>query len=305
VRSLLLVLAAAAVGVAAGLALLARGDELPPADPEGAPGAAIRARTAIEPSLALFGEPVDAEAELLVDPGKVIPSSVRLEAAVRPFTQVAATRTEEAAGDLVRIRYRFRLACTTLECLPGDSSRELALEPARLLYVRRAPDGEDVPDVRSQDTVTWPAFTVATRVGPFDPEQARWRADLASLPELTRRSSPAVLGAALLGGSALLALAGVLLLGSQLRRRRVAEAVEDEAPRATALERALAGVVSANGTGEDRRRSLERLARELSSSGRSELAGRARRLAWSPRAAGRPDVDALAADVRAVIEEER
>jgi hypothetical protein len=304
VRSLLLVLAAVAAGVAVGLALLARGDDLPPADPEGAPGAAIQARTAIEPRVALFGEPVSAEAELLVDPGKVIPSSVRLETAVQPFTQVSATRTEESAGDLVRVRYRYRLACTSVACLPGDSTRELALEPGRLIYVRRA-TGANVPDVRSQDTVTWPEFTVASRVGPFDAEQARWRADLASLPELTRRASPTALGAALLGGSALLALAGVLLLGSQLRTRRAAEAVEEETPRATALERALAGVVSANGAGEDRRRSLERLARELSSSGRGELAGRARRLAWSPRPAGRPDVDALAADVRAVIEEER
>jgi hypothetical protein len=80
-----------------------------------------------------------------------------------------------------------------------------------------------------------------------------------------------------------------------------------EAPRFTSLERALAGLLasSSNGGGDERRMSLERLARELAATGRPELAARARRLAWSPRPVAGDEVDLLAADVRALVEEER
>ena len=305
-RPLLLVLAAVAVGAALGIALLVGGgDDLPPPDPEGAPGPALRTRTSVEPRLALVGEPVTAVAEFLVDPGRVDPSTVRVDGGFEPLTLAAATRSETGNDDLVRVRYRFRLACSSPACVPSDVTRELELPPGRVVYLRRAPLGDELPAVRSQDLVEWPAVTVASRLGPFDVEQARWRAELGTLPEVTRRASPGVLAAALFGGSALLALLGLVLLGSQLRvRRAVPEAAEEE-QRVTALERALAGVSSANGMGDDRRRSLERLARELSATGRGELAARARRLAWSPRGAPRPEVESLAADVRAVLEEER
>jgi hypothetical protein len=214
------------------------------------------------------------------------------------------------AGDLVRIRYRYVIACTSPACVPTDDTREIQLESARVGYSRR--DGGDALGgtgrVLSQDIVTWPAFEVASRLGSFDVERARWRADIGALPEATVRSSPIALGAALLGSSALLALLGCGLLAALVRGRRPeAELAEEDVHRETPLERALAGVVamSSNGAGPEQRRTLERLARELSATGRAELATRARRLAWSPQLAARSEVDSLAADVRAVVEEER
>jgi hypothetical protein len=309
-RPLLLVLAAAAVGLVAGLLLLARGDDgLPPPD-GAAQGRALWQRTRVEPSVQLFAEPVTAEAEFLVDPGRIDPSTLRLDARFDPYTQVSGERTETRAGDLVRIRFRFVLQCTAPACVPTGDRRELQFESAQVGYTRRDAAGAlggSVGNVRSQDIVGWPAFEVASRLGPFDVERARWRADVGALPEATVRSSPTALGAALLGSSALLALLGAGLLASLLRGRRAEEEPENEAPRQTSLERALAGVVatSSNGAGPEQRRSLERLARELSATGRAELAARARRLAWSPRGAARPEVDSLAADVRALVEEER
>jgi hypothetical protein len=304
VKPVLALLVAVAVGVAVGLVLVARGgDDLPPARA----GGSLSVHTSIEPGTALFAEPVTAVAEFLVDPASIAPDSVRLDAGVDPFRLVAATRTQTRAGDLVRVRYRYRLSCSTPACLPDERARDVQLEAGRVAYNRREPEVGAGRQVRLQDTVTWPAFTVVSRVAAADVERARWRADIADLPSLTERASPTWLGAALLGGSALLALLGVALLASQVRGLRPAPAEEVEVVRVTPLERALAGLAasSPNGGGDERRKSLERLARELSATGRTELATRARRLAWSPRAVDGDEVDSLAADVRAVVEEER
>jgi hypothetical protein len=308
VRAALALLAAIAVGAVIGLVVVARGgDDLPPADRDGAPGAALDARTAIEPRVALFAEPVTAVAEFLVDPGRVLPDSVRLDAQVEPFRLAAATRTQTRAGDLVRVRYRYRLACTTEACLPDDRGRTPQLEDASVSYTRRDTGFGSDEHVRVQDIVTWPSFRIASRLQDADVERARWRANVADLPAVTERASPIWLGAALLGGSALLALLGVTLIGTQVRRLRPAPPAEVEAQPVTPLERALAGLVasSSNGGGDERRMSLERLARELAATGRPELAARARRLAWSPRPVSGDEVDTLAADVRALVEEQR
>jgi hypothetical protein len=302
-RPLLLVLAAVAVGVAVGLAVLAGGDD--PAPRTG--GAAMLVRTAVEPPVALFAEPVTVEADLLVDPALVEPGSVRLDARAEPYRLASVSRTQTGAGDLVRVRYRLRIACTAPACAPTDSTRELELPAAQVIYNRRDSTLGGDRGVRVQDTIIWPTLTVASRLGVFDVERARWRADLADLPAVSERVSPGALGAALLGGSALFALLAAGLVATQLGVRRRVEAEAEVVPSATSLELALAGVTasSANGGGDDRSRSLERLARELAATGRGELAARARRLAWSPRQATRADVDSLAADVRAVLEEER
>jgi hypothetical protein len=302
-RPLLLVLAAVAVGIAVGLVVLARDDE-PPARQD---GVAMRVRTEIEPSVALFAEPVTVEADVLVDPALVEPDSVRLDARVEPFRLVSRSRVQTAAGDLERVRFRLRLACAAAACAPSDETSEVDIPAASIVYDRRESILGAARAVRVQDTVIWPTVKVASRLGAFDLERARWRADLAELPPVSERITPGALGALLLGGSALLALLAAGLLATQLGVRRRAVEQDEPPPRATPLELALAGVTasSANGAGDDRSRSLERLARELSATGRGELAARARRLAWSPRRATRTDVDSLAADVRAVIEEQR
>jgi hypothetical protein len=173
-RPLLLVLAAIAVGLALGLLLLARDDGLPPPDGS-AEGQAFWQRATVEPSVQLFAEPVAAKAEFLVDPGRIDPSTVQLEARFTPYTLVSRARTEVRAGDLVRIRFRYVIACTSPACVPTGETREIQLESARVGYSRR--DGAAALGgsgrVLSQDIVTWPAFEVVSRVGAFDVERAR------------------------------------------------------------------------------------------------------------------------------------
>jgi hypothetical protein len=307
-RPLLLLLGAAAIGLVVGLAAVTLGDDVRGID-RSVDGRALRQHTSISPRLHLFAEPVTAEAEFLVDPARIDPSTVRLVARFAPYTQISAQRSQTAAGDLARIRYRFRLTCMAAACVPSTDKGEIQFESATVAYVTR--DGGDalggtVRPLATRDIVGWPTFEVASRL-PVDVQRARWRAELTKLPEPSFRFSPAVLGAALVGSSALLALLGGALVAGQLRGRARRAAPVEEALRVTPLERALAAVLamSANGAGPEQRKSLERLARELTADGRSELAGRARRLAWSPRPAVRAEVEALAADVRAVIEEER
>jgi hypothetical protein len=300
-RLLLVLLGAAAAGLAVGLAVLSVGDELPPVD-RNAEGRALWQRTSISPRVHLFAEPVTAEAEFLADPGRIDPSSLQLVARFAPYTQISAARTETQAGDLVRILFRFRLSCMRTDCVPTEEKQEIQFETARVGYGPREASG-----VRTQDVVAWPAFEVASRLRASDVDRARWRAELSELPVTSFRASPGVLGAAFLGSSALLALLAGALVASQLRWRLRDAEEDDEQPQLTPVERALVGVLasSANGAGPQQRKSLERLARELAADGRIELAGRARRLAWSPRQASRAEVEALAADVRAVMEEER
>jgi hypothetical protein len=167
------------------------------------------------------------------------------------------------------------------------------MPPIRIQYFLR--------DVRARSTATaeWPPVDVASRLGTFDLQEARWRADL-DPPAVTYRMSPGWLAAGL-GGSALLLALGACLLGWRLLERRPEDEVE-AGPVETRppLERALeqVGLVSPNGASPERRRALERLARELERVEQPALAARARRLAW---ARGNPEpgqVDELATDVR-------
>jgi hypothetical protein len=97
-------------------------------------------------------------------------------------------------------------------------------------------------------------------------------------------------------------VAAAIALVVLVRPRRAAEE-EDAvaAERRSPLERAveLAEQHSQDGSTPEQRKALERLARELGHVGHGDLAGRARRLAWSPAAPDRSDVHALTADVRA------
>ena len=62
-----------------------------------------------------------------------------------------------------------------------------------------------------------------------------------------------------------------------------------------------ARLASLNGAVPERRRALERVARELTALGETELAARARTLAWSPDGASRQAVEDLARDASGVV----
>jgi hypothetical protein len=302
-RPLLGVLAAVAIGTLVGVVLLSRGDADDALDPR-APGAAgqrsVAIAATIHPRTHLFGDPVTAQADLLVDPRQVEPGSVRVEASFDPYTRVGdVERAETRAGDLVRVRYRFQLACFAPTCAPTGDRREIDLQSAQVYFALRAGGGRQL---RTQEMLRWPAFTVASRLGPFDVERARWRAATGVMPAVGYRLEPGALAALLLLGSlALLVAAGVLVTTvGPVRIRRAG--VEHAAPRVESpLEHALelARSMSQNGAADDQRRALERVSRELLAVGEPTLAGRARRLAWSVDRAEAHEVERLAGDVRA------
>jgi len=294
-RVLLLLTAAVALGAVAGLLLQSRnGSGSAPAS-----GRTMRISTSVEPRVQVFGDPVTARIDLLFDRRRVLPAAnkIRIEAPFRPFEAVDAPKVERAeSGDLVHLRYTYRLLCLDRRCATASPRTDVQLPPVRVFY--------SLADIRQRanDSAQWPTLSVASQLTRADLQQARWRANR-DLPSVSYAIAPGTL-AALLAFAALLALHAAAAVGAPLFAvKRVAPdgdtpAVEDGLP---PLDRALVAVRRVFDSGEvpDRRRALERLSRELGRAGEPQLATRARELAWSPDLPSPDELDALAADVRA------
>jgi hypothetical protein len=296
-RGVALVLGAVVAGAVVGVAILwsddneqiAPGLEAGPADQP-----TMTVSTSITPRAHLFGDRVAAEVELLFDPRTVEPNSVQVDADFAPYDQLGRPRRLRADGDgLVRLRYQYALRCLAPSCAPAGARKEMIFSGGEVIYIHAG------LRERVVETFDWPRVELASRLSPFDLEQARWRADVNDLPAVSYRARPVLLGFLLAGAAGLLALAGVLLgvLLFPKWTRRAAE--EDAPPELSPLERALEGVrtTSANGATPEQRKALERLARELGSAGLVELAGRARRLAWSAERPDRAAVERLEDEV--------
>ena len=208
-----------------------------------------------------------------------------------------APKVERAeSGDLVHLRYTYRLLCLDRRCATGSPRTDVALPPLRVFY--------SLADIRQRanDSAQWPTVSVASQLARADLQQARWRANR-DLPAVSYAIAPGTL-AVLLAVAGVLALLGAATVGAPLvaRERAAPEwdgaAAEDGLP---PLEHALATVRRVFDSGEvpDRRRALERLSRELGRAGEPHLAERARGLAWSPEPPSPDEVETLAADVSA------
>jgi hypothetical protein len=300
-KPLLFLLAAVAVGVVVGVIVLGGDGPQEPTEEELALSRArVRVTSRLAPRTHLFGERVTATVETLFDPRRVRPASVRLEPAFNPYQIVSQRRTESAAGDLTRIRFEYVLQCIRQGCTPSRDKRQLEFELTTVFFTV-------VGVGPSQDNVQWQPLEVVSRLGPFDLDQARWRADTRRVPEATFRASPPAVAGGLFGGAALLvAVAAGLVFASRPRRVGEEAEAEEEVQRRTPLDRALELVEahSRNGTTPDGRKALERLARELLLAGQVDLAGRARQLAWSPKTRSNGDVTSFTAEVRARTEQD-
>ena len=304
-KPLLLLVAAAAVGIGVG-GLVLGGDDAPRELTEeelALTRARVRVTAALEPRTHMFGEQVAATVETLFDPRRVRPGSVRVEPGFNPDQIVSERRIESTAEELTRIRFEYVLQCMRQGCTPSRDKRQFEFPLTSVFFTI-------VGAGTAQETVQWPPLEAVSRLGPFDLDRARWRAETRRLPEPTYRMSPVALAGGLFGGAALLALAAVgLVLVSRPRRRADEPEATEAVQRRTALERALELVDahSRNGTTPEGRKALERLARELLVLGHGDLAGRARRLAWSPQPRSNGDVTAFTDEVRAATraEEER
>jgi hypothetical protein len=303
---------------AAALALLAAGcggdDEKEPAVPQGRFVAASRTLT---PSTHLFGDTVLARVEVIVDRDHLDPDRVRLKAAFPPYELARKMEVERRDYDrYTRLRYDLTIRCLGIACLAGEVSpgvtpaggapaprraeKVYRFRPAHVYY-----DEPGKAKARHLKRVWWPRLEALTRISPSEPGltfalRSPFRTTISSLPGLTYRISPTLLGTALLIGAALLLALPGTFGWSWLRSRRRPPPVE-EARELTPLERALLLVEQARESvdGEDRRKAIEVLAVELDASGRAEQADEARRLAWSPTA---PSPEAAGALVESVKE---
>lgn len=250
---------------------------------------AVQAR--VTPDVHTFGEPVVASVEVVADAGFIKPETVRVETEFDPYELAGeATVDREIVDGVARIVFRYPLRCLKEGCDAAAARGVAQLEPGlvRYRFVEGSGPGRHILD--------WPPFEVASRVSPADVEALRWRASDTTLPEATSRVGP--VGLAL----ALLALAGVLAgaafwLARRLWRTEREDTTEEARVDRSPLERALDLVLADSGNGAaspDRRRTLERLARELAAVGQRGLADDARALAWSPQVASSDEVAGLA-----------
>ena len=291
---------AAAAGVAlvviVAVLLLGRRDDDGSAAPP--PRTVASVRVDVTPRVHAFGDRIVAEVVAVVDRELVVPASIQVTARFDPYELAAPIESETAeTGRLLRVRYRYTIDCLSEECTPSETTPVIEFPTGRVAYRYRGTSG------RAGQPIRWPLVTVTSRVGRAELESARWRADPKLVPDASYRTSPGVLAGVLLAASlALLLLAGTI--GWRLFGPRVRVAAEAEADTRPPLERALelARLASQNGSTPDRRKALERLARELGGVGLRDLADRARTLAWSPAGPSADAVEQLTRDARAAHE---
>jgi hypothetical protein len=257
----------------------------------------VRAGALLTPRTPLFGDTVTAQVEFAGDAAKIVPGSVRVEGAFGPYRKVSRpVLVRKVAGDAEYVVWTAKLRCLDRACVPGKAEKRMTFPRAHVTYsLRPAAAGSAV--VSRSLSVAWPALVLYSRVDPVevqasDPRgEPPWRADIASLLDVTYRTPPDATAAAAFGLSAVLGLLAVVLV-APLRRREVPEALhlEDGLAQApaplTPLELALQRLEhpADDEDPEETRRALELVAGELGTRGEEGLRTSAQRLAWSAEA---------------------
>ena len=252
----------------------------------------------VQPTTHAFGEPVVAELVAVADASVVNLDAVRVAPEFEPYESAGPAQVERTvSGDTARFRFRWPLRCLREGCAPDGERRTFEFPLGNVIYRFRSTPGP------ASALIDWPSFQVTARVGGEALAERRWRADETALPAVSYRWSPGTLAVVLLAAAAALAALGVGLAWWLAQGRSTAATADEEvaAPVLSPLERALelARHASRNGDSPERRRALERVARELGLHGHGELAERARALAWAPGGADPAAVDDLASRARA------
>ena len=254
------------------------------------------------PSVHLFGEPVVARIDVILNREKVDPDDVRLKTNFEPYEPVGETEEERRdIGDFTLLRYTTALNCLNERCVPRTAAGEATVSqlpglppflpgqqrdekvkfefPPALLMADADPKDRTLGRVvwsplRSLSRINWDDSSVVGQGFPFV-------ATVAPLPEPDFRIPPTLLGLGLLAlALALLALPVWLVRD---RRRRRAGPKDDRATPLSPLERALQLVewASRQPSVEERREALEVLAFEIGTKD-GRTAERARKHGWSP-----------------------
>lgn len=306
-------LALAAIALVSALALVlvawSRGGETEAISPVESPE--VEARGSLSPRVALFGDTIKARVDVTLDQTLYDVGSVRVATTLAPWEIVGTpARARRDAGPTTHLSTTFVLRCLTDACTPVRAASPLDFIAARVTYRELG----DESARRESIEVDWPQLVAYSRIIPAESEVATsgaaisWRADVVSLPGVSYRAAPGVVFLLLLSGGIGLAGAGFGLAYLAWPRRTPApppEPAPEPLPSLTPLEQALVlleGSARADGAGEQRR-ALELVAEELEKWGDADLSGSARMLAWSPDVPGVEQTTALAARVRAELDQ--
>jgi hypothetical protein len=265
----LVFLAALVIGLVLALRTSPRGQQARPAEP-------VSVVQTLSPREPQFGDPVVATVDVVVDPRRVDPGSVRVTTGFAPYRVAASSRTTHRDGGTSVTRFESRLRCLDAACVPPGAASTVRFAAVRVSYREGSR--------RRSLALAWPALHVHSRV-----TRADLRHPLLHVPppqvHADYRLPPRATGYALLALAALLGVGGcALLLLVALRR------LEPRRRAPTPLDRLLRELATPNGDSGRRRRALEQLARELEPVDPG-LSVESRVLAWGP---GDPPPDAVA-----------
>ena len=249
----------------------------------------------VTPDVHTFGEPVRATVEVVADAGFIKPETVRVETDFAPYELDGEPAVERDRRQRCRAGRLPRTRC-------GVSAR--AVTPPRHAALRSSsPDSSTTGTSRGRargDTFSTGRRSRSPRGSPR--RTSRPFAGARARRRCPRRPCVSGLSASrwLCSRSPLALVAAAALLGRRLWRSEADEDVQQAHEARTPLERALELVLADTQNGsssQDRRRTLERLARELTAVGHPGLAADARELAWSPGSASSDEVSGLAGRV--------
>lgn len=248
--------------------------------------------TSLSPTAHSFGDSVMARADVLIDPREIALGSVALQPNFGPYEALDPPRViREQFGDLGRVQYTYELVCLKEGCDTAEARGVSDFPSGRVRYRFNERPGS------AFESFDWPLLEVSSRVATKDVEEIRWRSDATSLTPASYRVNPTGAAFVFLVAALGCAIAAVLIARRLWWPTRADDAdLADESDLRSPLERAF-GVALASAGGDDlpeRRRALERVARELAGTGRRDLAGEARALAWAPAPSTSAQVESLA-----------
>jgi hypothetical protein len=269
---------------------------------EGSLAEPIAVNATLSPQQHMFGDPVRARIEVVLDAERVDPDSVKVRASFAPYRQLQPqTESRSDAGPITRLRFDYRLACLTYSCLP-NGRRRFELKNAAVEYSTGRGGG-----VRTEE-IDWPTLTASGRISRARFYEAQTRAEFRELEPPAYRVSPRLVEVIGLLLALIFGAAAVILILRLLPLERIAERLGlKTVDTRTPLERALARVreTSTPDRAEEGRRALERLAHELRKARNPELAGAASELAWSRQFPADGRLTRLSGDVERLISEGR
>jgi hypothetical protein len=265
------------------------------------PRQAISGETSLSRSAAMFADPVKASISLLVDRRRVDPERIGFDPSFKPYAVIGVPSVQRFdTGQLTHLKYTANIVCLTYDCLPPGPNSRVQFRPAEVFYTRRDGGG------RKTLQLAWYPFTLASRtteadLNNADPfQQPSWRITTDPLA-VSYGISPGMLRGLFFALSAVLFLCALVGLVALFRavRARIRRAPT------TPLERAVILVEEATQREDQpaKRKALERLSRELSSTGEQDLALTARELAWAEPTPVPSATQPLTVDVRQVIAE--